>query len=452
MRYRPFNRALGFVLAIGLLSAGSALADSARVDGNTDTVEVDNLVELGPVAPGAVIVFDVGFQLHCSGFFHVNADQSVVLTPGPRTVPPGAAASYTAATLGPAGEAWPDDADSCPPEIAPVVGAAGAEVTITAPLAPGEGYLYTLMWNRALSPAAPGDFGTLSGATAVSVTLDVVSNTPPTLVLPASVTLEGHTAGGALAAYTAGATDAEDDPDPTPVCTPAVGEVIGLGTTTVHCAVTDSGGLRVSGSFPLTVEDTTPPSLTGLPDGLLLATGNRDGATLAYALPVATDVVDPNPKVACTQAPGEVAPVGASTVTCTATDGSGNSTSASFEVRVQLWTASWDEPVGDGQFTANAGRTVPVKVRLFLDGAELTSGSPVLRVDRCDGTGPTLNGPLEWGSGNGRWNGHIDTSRLGPTGCHRIGVIVDGVRVVSVGMEVVGSLAPATNQAKSRVR
>ena len=89
MRYRPFNRALGIVLGIGLLTAGPALADSARVDGKTDTVEVDNVVELGPRAPGEVIVFDVGFQLHCSGSAHVNATQSVVLTPGPRTVPPG---------------------------------------------------------------------------------------------------------------------------------------------------------------------------------------------------------------------------------------------------------------------------------------------------------------------------------------------------------------------------
>ena len=325
-------------------------------------------------------------------------------------------------------------------------------MTITAPMVIADDYMYTLMWNRALSPAAPGDFGTLSGATAINVTLDVVSNTPPSLVMPASVTLEGNTTGGATASYSVSATDAEDAAPPTPVCSPAVGEFVAIGTTMVDCTVTDSGGMSASGSFPLTVVDTTPPVLSGMPGGLVLATSDPRGAVLAYDLPQASDIVDPDPDVVCSPAPGDLAPVGPSLVTCTATDEYGGSTSASFAVTVQLWTAAWEQPIGAGGFSANAGRTVPIKLRLFLDGTEVTSGTPILQLSRCDGSGAPVETALEWGNGNGRWNGHVDTGRLGATGCHRIAIVVDGVQVASVDMNVVGSLAAAKNPTRGNPR
>ena len=78
------------------------------------------------------------------------------------------------------------------------------------------------------------------------------------LTVPADQTVEGDTTGGWVAAYAGvSATDAEDDPDPTPICSPAAGEVLPLGTTTVACSVTDSGGRSDSGSFDVTVVDTT---------------------------------------------------------------------------------------------------------------------------------------------------------------------------------------------------
>ena len=53
-----------------------------------------------------------------------------------------------------------------------------------------------------------------------------------------------------------------------------------------------------------------------------------------YALPTATDDETPDPDVACDPAPGSTFPVGATTVTCTATDAYGNATTHAFTVTV----------------------------------------------------------------------------------------------------------------------
>ena len=74
-------------------------------------------------------------------------------------------------------------------------------------------------------------------------------------------------------------------------------------------------------------------------------------------------------------------------MTCTATDASGNSELGHVPrdrpVRGSPRGASaiWLEPVGGGEstFEANRGRTIPIKVRLFVDGVERTSGDAALR-------------------------------------------------------------------------
>ena len=250
MGFRALRRAFAITVGVGLLSANAAFADVVRTDGDIVDTDLDSLVELGPVAPGTVIEIDVGFELQCGGFLHVESFQSIVLTPGIRSIPPGAAVDYTGATIDAPGAGWPVDGDLCGTPPDPVKATLPAQVTLTAPMTVDEGYLYTLSWSRAMSPAAPGDFGTLSGLTAVTFTLDVVSNTPPTLSLPAAVELEGDRTGGAVAAYTVGAADAEDDPDPVVKCTPAPGADVSLGTTTVTCSATDFGWAQDNGIIP----------------------------------------------------------------------------------------------------------------------------------------------------------------------------------------------------------
>jgi hypothetical protein len=161
-------------------------------------------------------------------------------------------------------------------------------------------------------------------------------NTPPTLNLPADMTVEGNTVDGAYVAYLAAtAIDAEDEPDPTPTCMPASESFFPLGTTTVNCTVTDSGGLTDTGSFNITVQDTTAPTLHDVPADMTVEGNTTGGANVTYTTPTASDIVDPNPLVSCVPTSGSFFALGGTHhVTCTAKDGSSNSAIGSFNVTV----------------------------------------------------------------------------------------------------------------------
>ncbi len=106
-----------------------------------------------------------------------------------------------------------------------------------------------------------------------------------------------------------------------------------LGTTTVTCTKSDDLEPLVK-SFPVTVRDTTPPVLRGVPAARKVEATSLDGATETYATPTASDVVDGVVPVACTPRSGSVFPIGATTVVCTAVDDHGNRASDGFRVTV----------------------------------------------------------------------------------------------------------------------
>jgi HYR domain-containing protein len=336
MHNQRVRRAIVLAVAGVLLAAAAVFADTIKADGDVLTTSVDNFVELGQVTPGTVIHVDVAFQLDCGGSKHLDANQSVTLTLGSRTVPLGGDASATSAVINPPGSSWPVDGIGCPLFQSPLRSATNSHVTITAPMTLGVGKLYTLNYLRTISPSNPNDTGTFSGSTNVSFSLDVVPNTPPVLSLPNNMTVEGSAPGGATVTYTAGATDVEDNPDPSPVCTPASGSFFSLGGTTVNCTVTDSAGATATGSFRVTVADTTPPTMSPMPADLSLVTNDPAGAAISYTPPTATDAVDPNASVSCTPASGSVVPVGYTEISCTASDASGNSVTKHFGVGVHL--------------------------------------------------------------------------------------------------------------------
>jgi len=156
---------------------------------------------------------------------------------------------------------------------------------------------------------------------------------PPTLSIPDTFYVEATSPSGATAYYPATATDMVDGLI-TPACSPSAGSSFPIGTTVVFCSAIDLAGNEATGSFNVTVEDTTPPELAGLPANLTVEALSPDGSAISYQIPTAIDVVDPDPDVSCTLSPGSTFPLGITAVECTATDSSGNSSTDSFDVSV----------------------------------------------------------------------------------------------------------------------
>lgn len=434
MRSLPVRRAS--VLAVALLasSVGLALADTVPADGNAVLSGNQALIPLGTRAPGEVVTRDVAFTLACGGLSHPAPGATITVQASSFTVPLDGGLAATSTTIGPVPATWPAGGEGCP-SPAPTLAANGpSSVTLTMPTTPGN-FVFTVMYARL------GGSG-LSGLTAISFEAEVVANTPPTISVPESLSVEATSAAGATVAFDVVTGDAEDDSAPAAVCTPSSGDVFPLGSTTVSCTVTDSGGLFASVSFDVTVEDGTAPALAGLAAGLTLTTGDPAGAVLDYPLPTASDAVDPDPTVSCTPAPGSVAPVGDSSVTCTATDDAGKASSVSFPVSVTFvqpaaWSAVWGEPVGGSpaMLVANHGRNVPVKVEILANGVELEAGPATIRLDACGG-GTVATLPLSWGSG--RWSVNLDTTPLAP-GCYDVVATHDGRDAGSFRLDIRGS-------------
>jgi hypothetical protein len=443
MYHRPLRRAAALSLGALLAFAGTASADSLFADADAVTPVVNGTRHLGDVSPGGTVSADVRFLLVCAGLQHVDADQSVVLGwSGAGIVPlDGAIVSVTSVTLAPLTTTWAPDAQGCPDPVPSQDGGALSHVTLRAPTTAGV-HSFTIAWDRSLQPAGSNDANAFSRSlTSVSFTLRVLANVAPTLTVPASFTAEGDTAGGWTADWSGvSATDPEDAPDPTPACSPAAGTVLPLGTTHVTCSVTDSVGASDSDAFDVTVVDPTDPVLSGLPADVTVTTADPTGRAVTFASPTATDVVDAAPGVACAPASGSWFAAGTTVVRCTATDASGNTSSGTFSVTVQVVathvaSAIWLEPVAGGStFEANRGRTIPIKVRLFVDGVERTSGDAALRLTPCGG-GSAIVLPLEWGSG--RWNHALDTSMLG-AGCYQVDAVTGGLNAGSFTLELRG--------------
>jgi hypothetical protein len=189
--------------------------------------------------------------------------------------------------------------------------------------------------------------------------------------------------------------------------------------------------------------DTTPPVLHDVPAGLDLVTSEAAGAVLDYVPPTATDDTDPAPIVACDPPPGDLAPLGPSEVTCTATDASGNTANASFPIVVHLVTVSWEEPVGEGGLLVVRGqRNVPVKLQAWLDGVPVTTGSPHLEVRPCGSSDVERTADLAYQPDTARWMGHLSTAGL-TFGCHMAEVVEDGVSYGGFTLDLQAGIAPA---------
>jgi hypothetical protein len=178
--------------------------------------------------------------------------------------------------------------------------------------------------------------------------------------------------------------------------------VFPIGTTTVTGIGCDAAGNLATNSFTVTVEDTESPVLR-LPANLSVVAGpGQSNAVITYVA-AASDNSGSAP-VVCVPPSGTAFPVGVTTVTCTATDDSGNTASGSFTV-----TVIGEAPEGQGYLITSRPvlwpanrKMIPVGMRLKFDAKKarftearivsVTSNEPETGLDAQD-VGPDWEVP-----------------------------------------------------------
>jgi hypothetical protein len=227
---------------------------------------------------------------------------------------------------------------------------------------------------------------------------NVTVSNGPVLTLPAPITAEATSSAGAAVSYTVTATD-----NATVACTPASGSTFALGTTTVNCTATASTG-TTTGSFMVTVRDTTPPALS-LPANITAEATGPSGRAVSYTA-TANDLVDGSRPVTCDHASGSTFPLGTTTVQCTATDTHNNTAHGSFTVTVRDTT-----PPTIVSITANPSSLWPpnhkmVAVTVTVIASDLVDPHPTSHIISI-----SSNQPL---NGNGDGNTSTDWEITGP--------------------------------------
>lgn len=158
-------------------------------------------------------------------------------------------------------------------------------------------------------------------------------------------------------------------------CTPPSGSVFPKGITVVTCVATDTSNNQSQCSFQVRVDDGEKPRITCPGDIGVGTEAGRCDAVVNYVLKVSDNC--PGVTTACSPPLGARFLLGQTSVTCTATDASGNSASCTFKVTV------WDieRPVltcpGDLLVNAETGRCDAV-IQYVADG---TDNCPGVRVE-----------------------------------------------------------------------
>ena len=317
MRTKLRSRLSLLFLSFALVLALPAMAFADQIANNVDAT-VDATAEVMPLQVGgangstqlSVIPTDGGSKSGCD------------LT-GSNTVTAAVSSSNTAvATVSPSSVTF---------------GSCGTTQTLTVtPKAQGT---TTISLNQTGTTLANTTFDMAPATFTVNVSAAPPSNTPP------QVTVNGVTHGadyekGSVPPAACQVTDAEDSNESaTPVKDSVNLNSFGLGQQTVTCSYTDAGGLEASSSKTYNIVDTTKPVIAAHADVTKEATG-ANGALVNYTNPTANDAVYGSVNVDCAPASGSQFALGSTTVTCNATDGSGNAAVATtFNVIVEDTTA-----------------------------------------------------------------------------------------------------------------
>ena len=236
----------------------------------------------------------------------------------------------------------------------------------------------------------------------------VVDTTKPAITVPADITVEATSTSGAPVSFTYTVSDIADAA-PTVTVSQASGSTFALGTTLVTVTATDHSGNTSSATFRVKVVDTTKPVIT-VPADITVEATSPGGAAVSFSYSV-SDVADAAPTVTVSQASGSTFALGTTLVTITATDHSGNTTSATFHVRVVDTTA----PAGS----------------ISLNGGAAVTAVPTVTVALAftDAVGPTqmrlsTDGGLTWGA----WVSYATTATVTLSGGDGLKTVTAQVR------------------------
>lgn len=166
-----------------------------------------------------------------------------------------------------------------------------------------------------------------------SFNVTVVDNTNPVFAgCPSNINVSSQT-GVCGAVVTWNAPTVTDACNVTLTESHSIGDVFPIGTTTVTYTATDDNGNVSTCSFTVTVTDQTAPVISGCPSDITI---NNDadecGAVATWTEPTSTD--ECTHTLVASHNPGDLFPIGTTTVTYTATDSSGNVSTCSFVVTV----------------------------------------------------------------------------------------------------------------------
>ena len=154
----------------------------------------------------------------------------------------------------------------------------------------------------------------------------IISNCPTNITLNATSNCQ------AIANWAAPMVS-DNCPNPNIISNFSSGATFPFGTTTVTYNATDASGNTATCSFTVTIIDSVAPVFVTCPSNITLNANANCSAVANWTTPVVSDNC-PNPVVTSNYNSGTLFPLGQTTVTYTATDAVGNSSTCSFVVNV----------------------------------------------------------------------------------------------------------------------
>ncbi len=190
----------------------------------------------------------------------------------------------------------------------------------------------------------------------------VLDRTRPNITCPGNVTANAP-AGQSSAVVNYPAPTATDNcPAVTVSCSPPSGSVFPRGTSTVDCVARDESINETPCFFTVTVNDSDAPTIRCPANIVTQAPSGQNSAVVNYPPPVVTDNL-PGATASCVPASGSSFPLGTTTVTCTATDTSGNRAMCGFTITVNGGTPTARVTIDGGKDAVEFGTQTPVTPR-----------------------------------------------------------------------------------------